>query len=324
MKLVYNYNITTSLTVTLTSDFCYLNAHRYALFGEILTEYNAYWHQGKVPDYMFNAKEMDSESGMYYYSARYYNPPTFISRDPLFEKYFWCSPYAMTLNNPVKYIDPDGNAPTPPRSRIEYRGNGVFGLNVNNLNKGTRDGLYRANLDSRNWSPNSIGISTKVAAIQLKQSSRPSTVGVDQQHTTTKTVSERIAQSTGMPDKRSERTISTVGGGAVSRGGGAFMLAINAVNLAYDYWSTFSILNDNNAITQQSSLLQQSYNEVMKSGLVPSQYQNLDDLGAITNFVFQGINNTNNQDITKIGTNILMKMGRYDKKTKQVKPLIEE
>jgi RHS repeat-associated protein len=108
MKLVYNYNITTSLTVTLTSDFCYLNAHRYALFGEILAEYNAYWHQGKIPDYMFNAKEYDEENGMFYYSARYYNPPTFISRDPLFEKYPWMSPYCYTANNPVKYIDPTG------------------------------------------------------------------------------------------------------------------------------------------------------------------------------------------------------------------------
>jgi RHS repeat-associated protein len=118
MKLIYNYNITTSLTATLTSDFCYLNAHRYALFGEVITEYNAYWHQGKIPDYMFNGKEMDSESGMYYYSARYYNPPTFISRDPLFEKYFWCSPYAMTLNNPVKYIDPDGRTIRNPRNMV--------------------------------------------------------------------------------------------------------------------------------------------------------------------------------------------------------------
>jgi RHS repeat-associated protein len=111
MKLVYNYNITTSLTVTLTSDFCYLNAHRYALFGEILAEYNAYWHQGKIPDYQFNAKELDEENGMYYFNARYYALPTFISRDPLFEKYPWMSPYAYCSNNPVKYIDPDGREP---------------------------------------------------------------------------------------------------------------------------------------------------------------------------------------------------------------------
>jgi RHS repeat-associated protein len=80
----------------------------YAPFGEVITEYNAYWHQGRVPDYKFNAKELDEENGMYYYSARYYNPPTFISRDPLFEKYPTISPYAYCLNNPLIFIDPTG------------------------------------------------------------------------------------------------------------------------------------------------------------------------------------------------------------------------
>jgi RHS repeat-associated protein len=80
----------------------------YAPFGEVLSEYNAYWHQGKIPDYLFNAKELDEENGMYYYSARYYAPPVFTSRDPLFEKYPSISPYAYCANNPVKYIDPTG------------------------------------------------------------------------------------------------------------------------------------------------------------------------------------------------------------------------
>jgi RHS repeat-associated protein len=59
----------------------------------------------------FNSKEMDSETGMFYYSARYYNPPTFISRDPLFEKYHFFSPYAMTFNNPLRWIDMTGMEP---------------------------------------------------------------------------------------------------------------------------------------------------------------------------------------------------------------------
>jgi RHS repeat-associated protein len=80
----------------------------YNPFGEVITEYKAYWHQGKVPDYMFNAKELDEENGMYYYSARYYNPPTFISRDPLFEKYPFMSPYTYCSNNPINRIDPTG------------------------------------------------------------------------------------------------------------------------------------------------------------------------------------------------------------------------
>jgi RHS repeat-associated protein len=52
--------------------------------------------------------EFDEENSMYYFHARYYNPPTFISRDPLFEKYFWLSPYAYAMNNPLIFTDPTG------------------------------------------------------------------------------------------------------------------------------------------------------------------------------------------------------------------------
>ena len=80
----------------------------YAPFGEITNEYNNSFGSSVLPKYSFNAKELDEETGMYYYEARYYNPPTFISRDPLFEKYPTFSPYAYCANNPVKYIDPTG------------------------------------------------------------------------------------------------------------------------------------------------------------------------------------------------------------------------
>jgi RHS repeat-associated protein len=81
----------------------------YAPFGEVITEYNAYWNNDdKIPDYLFNAKELDEESGMYYYEARYYNPPSFISRDPLFEKKPWMSAYAYCRNSPLNFVDPTG------------------------------------------------------------------------------------------------------------------------------------------------------------------------------------------------------------------------
>ncbi len=80
----------------------------YAPFGEITTEYNATFGNDIIPKYSFNAKELDEETGMYYYEARYYKPPVFTSRDPMFEKYFWMSPYAYCANNPVKYVDPSG------------------------------------------------------------------------------------------------------------------------------------------------------------------------------------------------------------------------
>jgi RHS repeat-associated protein len=53
------------------------------------------WKNAKTSDYLFNGKEKDEESGMYYYETRYYAPSTFISRDSLFEK----SPTMSPLRN---------------------------------------------------------------------------------------------------------------------------------------------------------------------------------------------------------------------------------
>ena len=63
--------------------------------------------------YLFNAKEFDEETGLYYYGARYYNPrlSIWISPDNLQEKLPEFSTYTYTHNNPIKYIDPDGNIP---------------------------------------------------------------------------------------------------------------------------------------------------------------------------------------------------------------------
>jgi RHS repeat-associated protein len=80
----------------------------YAPFGEVVNEYNIDWSNGQVPDFKFNAKELDEENGMYYFEARYQSPPVFISRDVLFEKYPMFSPYSYCFNNPIKYVDPTG------------------------------------------------------------------------------------------------------------------------------------------------------------------------------------------------------------------------
>lgn len=37
-------------------------------------------------------------------------PPVFISRDRLFEKYPFMTPYGYCMNNPIKYIDPSGDS----------------------------------------------------------------------------------------------------------------------------------------------------------------------------------------------------------------------
>jgi RHS repeat-associated protein len=80
----------------------------YTPFGEIISDYSPTFHDSPMPNYAFNAKELDEENNMYYYSARYYAPPTFISRDPMFEKYPSISPYTYCANNPMKFVDPTG------------------------------------------------------------------------------------------------------------------------------------------------------------------------------------------------------------------------
>lgn len=59
---------------------------------------------------MFIGKELDDETGLYYFGARYYDPKVslWLSVDPLAEKYPGVSPYAYCLNNPLNIIDPDG------------------------------------------------------------------------------------------------------------------------------------------------------------------------------------------------------------------------
>ena len=61
-------------------------------------------------NYLFNAKELDNETGLYYYGARYLDPTgaMWLSVDPLFEKYVDISPYNYCMLNPVMMVDPDG------------------------------------------------------------------------------------------------------------------------------------------------------------------------------------------------------------------------
>ncbi len=82
----------------------------YVPFGEVfIEERNSTWNT----PYLFNAKELDEETGLYYYGARYYDPKTsvWISVDPLAEDFTGVGSYVYCYNNPVEYIDPDGRSP---------------------------------------------------------------------------------------------------------------------------------------------------------------------------------------------------------------------
>ena len=79
----------------------------YVPFGEVFVEErNNIWNT----PYLFNAKEFDEETGLYYYGARYYDPrlSLWLSIDPKEEKYSNVSTYCYVISNPLKYTDPTG------------------------------------------------------------------------------------------------------------------------------------------------------------------------------------------------------------------------
>ncbi len=103
--------------------------HEYFPFGETWIEQEG---DSKRPMYLYTGKELDQESGLYYYGARYYDPRTSVwqSADPILAKYLPSGDvkrdaklpglggvfnpvnlamYGYAGLNPVKYVDPDGN-----------------------------------------------------------------------------------------------------------------------------------------------------------------------------------------------------------------------
>ncbi|MFH6991107.1 SpvB/TcaC N-terminal domain-containing protein [Flavobacterium sp. FlaQc-48] len=98
----------------------------YIAFGEILFEEHS---SSFSSPYLFNGKELDRETNLSYYGARYLDMKAslWLSVDPLmFKEDFFEEPestnggafnsfnlasYSFSYNNPVKYIDPDGECP---------------------------------------------------------------------------------------------------------------------------------------------------------------------------------------------------------------------
>ena len=79
----------------------------YVPFGEVfIEERNNTWNT----PYLFNAKEFDEETGLYYYGARYYDPrlSLWMSTDPAEEKYPGISTYSYCRNNPIVLTDIKG------------------------------------------------------------------------------------------------------------------------------------------------------------------------------------------------------------------------
>ncbi len=81
----------------------------YVPFGEVfIEERNNIWNT----PYLFNAKEFDEETGLYYYGARYYDPrlSLWMSVDRFAESYPSISSYSFSANNPINVLDINGDS----------------------------------------------------------------------------------------------------------------------------------------------------------------------------------------------------------------------
>ncbi len=119
----------------------------YVPFGEVfIEERNNIWNT----PYLFNAKEFDEETGLYYYGARYYEPrlSLWISTVILPKKKLLIdSTYAYCHNNPILLVDPEWSLSY--RSTITKQKTGrttwqsVIGWTYHNKDIVTRVNLYK-------------------------------------------------------------------------------------------------------------------------------------------------------------------------------------
>ena len=76
----------------------------YLPYGELLVDEHS---SSEEMPYKFNGKELDEETGLYYYGARYMDPKIsmWLGVDPLMEQTPSWTPYRAFYCNPIRYTD---------------------------------------------------------------------------------------------------------------------------------------------------------------------------------------------------------------------------
>jgi len=77
-------------------------------------------HLPSPEHFKFTGKNQDVEFSLYYFGARYYDPELgrWTQPDPLADRYPGWSPYVYALDNPLRYVDPDGEKVINPQGQV--------------------------------------------------------------------------------------------------------------------------------------------------------------------------------------------------------------
>ncbi|WP_420385811.1 RHS repeat-associated core domain-containing protein [Roseivirga sp.] len=96
-----------------------LQEDHYYPFGMNIQALSSNAPLSKPNQFKYNGKELDTnfDLGWYNYGARMYNPQIsmFTTIDPLADKYNFQTPYAYAANNPIRWIDFNGEGPGDPK-----------------------------------------------------------------------------------------------------------------------------------------------------------------------------------------------------------------
>jgi RHS repeat-associated protein len=108
-----------SLTSLSNPSGALTNTYTYDSFGNLLASTGSL-----VNSFRCTGREFDTETSLYYYRARYYDPNSgrFVSEDPIRIR-GGINLYAYVRNDPVRLTDPDGRCPpeASARSRCSNR-----------------------------------------------------------------------------------------------------------------------------------------------------------------------------------------------------------
>ncbi len=114
-RVLTSNNLNNSST-TLNNDSYGIDYYPFGM--EVTQSASSPFLAGTVTPYLYNGKEIDRMHGldMYDYGKRFYGPDgsRFFTIDPKAEQFPWQSPYAYAANNPIKFIDKNGENPAIP------------------------------------------------------------------------------------------------------------------------------------------------------------------------------------------------------------------
>lgn len=188
-----------------------LEENNYYPFGLKHEGYNALAANTNY-NYQYNGKELQTETGMYDFGARFYIPD--IGRwsvvDPLAEKMTRHSPFNYAFNNPIYFTDPDGKSPLDHYlDKATGRYLGSDGATTNNLRT----------IDRRDFaaikSANNESLTGAAAISQLQESSRLVEIDnskIQSELQTVNDLSRKAEHSTLIVFDRSESKVTAVRG----------------------------------------------------------------------------------------------------------------